>query len=171
MIVCFFMWALGAFLGVFLTYRINRKDRWLDTGDKVFFMALFGSIGFLAGVLLSYVLSIILATISPTYHVESRNGLVTLQDGTSVSGRFFLGSGSVDGKPGYTYYRGDGVNGFSLESVAANKAIVKYSTEAPRVEKILTCGPGLFSNSCVSSQYVFYVPEGSVKQDYTLDAK
>lgn len=121
--------------------------------------------------------------------------IASLGDTTGVHGNFFLGSGQVDSHPAYFYYTGDGTNGFQAHQINANYADIKYTTGEPRLE--LYCRdwthaaewayvPGWKWGSSPNDVYdggcraddgsidvwaTFYVPEGSVQQNYTLDAQ
>ena len=107
--------------------------------------------------------------------------LVSMQDNKTIHGSFFLGSGNIDGVPSFTWYEQSG-DSYYLEDIAAWKAEVRYTTGDPYV--VWNCrneNPGFLwyplhmdpSVNCGyrSTHVTFYVPEGSVKNDYTLDAK
>ena len=99
-----------------------------------------------------------------------------LQDNPSTQGSFFLGCGRVDGTFKYAfYYKYE--DGFRMNLVDYNDAIVKYSDENPRVERYFNKPKeneliNLFALDLPSySKYYIYVPKGSIKQNYTLDAQ
>lgn len=105
------------------------------------------------------------------YKIES------LQDNNSIHGGFFLGCGSVNGEMRYVfYYETDG--GYKMKQLRADDVLIKYADDNPRIEvhkKIRTddlinkfslrggCG------YCV--KYIIYVPKGTIKQNYVLDAQ
>lgn len=112
--------------------------------------------------------------------------LVNLGDSTGTSGRFFLGTGRIESGGVYTYYTGNGVDGFHQHTWTGG-ATIKYDDNGPaRMECfpndwrtaprwILapfpkwdddwpTCNPD-------TEDVVFYVPSGTVKQDFVLDAQ
>jgi|SRR6478609_3448229 len=122
-----------------------------------------------------------------------RQDIVALGDTTSTNGRFFLGSGTIETGPAYFYYTGNEQDGFRARMHNGNSAEVKYTTGQPHVvfwcrdwrkhadwitspllphwsdepnidyRSDTGCGQGSFAT--------FYVPRGSVKQNYTLDAE
>lgn len=104
-----------------------------------------------------------------TYQIEA------LQDNSSISGQFFLGSGSVNGNMAYTFYYE--VNGmYRIEQVNCDRAFIKYTTGEPKVEvhsvKLTDSLINLFAFDCIpQKEYIFYVPKGTIKQGYRLDAQ
>lgn len=107
--------------------------------------------------------------------VETKN-LVSLQDGSSVEGSFFLGCGTINEKPSYTYYVKTGENQFVLKSVGAEYCTVVYTTGKPCIKTIRksfnsdTLNYWFFQNTGYD-RYQLCVPEGSIKSNYILDAK
>lgn len=107
--------------------------------------------------------------------------LVTMQDGKTTHGSFFLGSGNIDGVASFTWYEKDG-GSYYLEDIPAWQAEVRYTTGQPHViwdcrnERAgwvfypLNVSPDPYCSGR-STHVTFYVPEGSVKNEYVLDAK
>lgn len=118
--------------------------------------------------------------------VPIETNLAALSDGTSASGSFFLGSGSVEERPVFFYYAE--VNGnYYLKHVRADTVTVRMTNGEPRMVRYCgdyTTAPGwvkwpLSDNFWEGSyiecakrdQTVFYVPEGSIQSNYILDAQ
>lgn len=121
--------------------------------------------------------------------------IVSLNDGTGTTGRFFLGSGYIDSHPVFFYYTGDGFNGYRAHTINAEHADVKYTTGAPHMEAYCQDWTNAAKWSyipfwhwgnkpdsvddpgCTDENYdidvwvTFYVPPGSVQQNYTLDSQ
>ena len=143
---------------------------WSDIIDY-FLMAL---IGLIAGSVFGGGIALALPTkteiVKLTYYIE------TLQDNNGISGQFFLGCGQVDDKMKYVFYRE--TNGYyQLEQVDCEKTMIKYSNGRPKVEEFVQREvKGAFINNFaidwnLSQAYIIYVPIGTIKQSYTLDAQ
>jgi hypothetical protein len=112
-----------------------------------------------------------------TYKVAKTETLACLQDGNSTSGSFFLGCGTINGTMKYTYYAKD-EDGYVLRQEVADEDVkIKYTNDVPHIDKLY---PRLKNRSLIakltffplaSVKTIFYIPQGSIKQDYTLDAK
>lgn len=115
--------------------------------------------------------------------INETYNLAALNDGKSTEGSFFLGSGTVDSVPSFMFYAKDG-DGYVLRSWDAASSRVVETEGAPRV--VYTCDdyssvPAPFKWAaymiledyvdCEHASVTFYVPPGSVKQQYTLDAE
>lgn len=163
---------IAALIAVVVGYR-TYHERYLGGWGEAFFM------GFVALFLASMGAMVLnLAFIKgPNANCDKEWRLTSLQDGTSTSGRFFLGSGVIDEHPSFMYYRQD-ADGYRLESIKAAKVRIVYNEGAPRLTKKHKCydpDKGHYFWSFIhyedSPSYVFYVPAGSIKQDIVLDAK
>lgn len=113
--------------------------------------------------------------------------LAALNDGKDTRGSFFLGSGTIDSVPSFMFYAEDGDDGYFLRSWDASASRVVETSGTPRVvyhcddystvprpfrwstKMILDDGWGWVD--CRHASLTFYVPTGSVRQQYTLDAQ
>ena len=119
------------------------------------------------------------ATLFVDERTETRTyELTTLQDGTSAGGSFFLGSGTLDNKMQYAYYLREDNGSYRLETTTADDARVRFDAGVPRTEEEWHCVPdgGLWTSPllrglCSFHSATFYIPEGSIKTTYTLDAQ
>lgn len=143
-------------------------------GDAVFLYF----ITFCAGMVL--LVGGIITINEPTKPVNKTYNLVALQDGNSTGGSFFLGTGYIDDKQQFSYYQEN--NGqYRLKSVDAENAIIIQGNGKPRVVKSCSLdavAPIIFypffqgdRYDCSTKTYEFHVPPGSIKSNYTLDAK
>jgi len=126
----------------------------------------------------SSILGVIVALLIPSVTETDiqKISLMNLNDGSSMHGSFFLGSGTIDEKMQYTYYYED--NGYyKLGQVECSKALIKYNEGDPFLEihrKKLIKGPVINYFSLVKNtpiKIVFNIPEGSIKSNFHLDAK
>jgi hypothetical protein len=101
--------------------------------------------------------------------------LSSLNDGTQTNGSFFLGSGYIDSRPVYRYYVENGRGEFRLQSAPADRAFITYTDSTPEVVYHQKRSSSTFWSIGIDGdgiqEYEFRVPKGSVKTDFTLDAK
>lgn len=100
----------------------------------------------------------------------------TIQDNQSVSGNFILGSGSINGVMKYSFYCKSG--GFiELKQVPYNKAKIKHTKGKPKVNVFKYVSSDSWVNYFSlpdfrpPTEYVIYIPKGTIKHNYNLDAK
>lgn len=116
----------------------------------------------------------IAAAVAPanTYTTVSRP-LYALSNGSSVSGRFFLGSGYVDQSLTYTYIMQDKDGGYELQTLDASGVEVYQGNYQPKyVQKFGTVKAGLwFPWDIVDTNETdsFRVPTGTVDSSYNVD--
>lgn len=165
---------LGALLGIAIA---------LDDGDWMMmfiFGPLFG-LGFgLMGALLAMMIGLVFA--NGTYKIENKIALQNLVDNTHTEGRFFLGSGTIEGVPHYSWYEQTDRNSFERRDARASEATVHYLMNGEtrpyyiattKVDKHENWGtwhinPG---DGELIEHYDFYIPKGSITNEYKLDAK
>lgn len=168
--------SLGAVLTVlFLMERSYRnrpkwaKDYPRDTFEFVFIPLMIGA---LTGTVVLGIFTILsIANLLPTHTESTYGSLEAINDNSSVSGSFFLGSGSVNGRMVFSYYQKSG-DSYQLLQQDADRSLVKYTDGIPTVEYLKDCSsiPSLES-ICSSPRFIFYVPRGSIQSNYNLDAK
>ena len=169
MITVIIFLALGGLLGVLYAIKENRKHGYNDI-EGCFIMGMIG-------LMLGCIPAIILAATLPV-DLENKSYKVKikcLSDNSSVSGRFFLGSGQIDGTMSYSYYAKYG-DGYKMYITDYRDAIIKYCDGAPFVEVRYKEKTDSWINSFsfsrrTKSTYVFNIPKGSIKQSYHLDAE
>lgn len=152
-----------------------------DWGEKIgcgFMAALFGG---LIIIVVWALLEIFLGSVLPHTLVYEQKPLEALQDGNQSGGSFFLGIGTLEGKPTYTYYVASN-GGYRLQNVGAAKIDVFQDTDKPYL-KIATdckskwqwlalCNSGSDNTSDDKYDVVeIHVPKATIKQNYVLDAK
>jgi len=93
--------------------------------------------------------------------------LVNLQDNIISKSTSFLLYNQVNNTAYYFFYKQNG-DQYTLDKIKAKNVIIKYGTP-PRLEIIKTY---LFLKlNVISSQYIFYTPNGAIKTNFILDAK
>lgn len=111
----------------------------------------------------------------PVHHVY-RSDLVNLQDASSTTGSFFLGIGNLNGDLSFSYYVTE--NGYAVPQTvdsAYNNVRVYQDSDTPYVIETVatshfwTGSP--FNGASTPPEFDFHVPKGTIKQDYSLDAK
>lgn len=118
---------------------------------------------------------------SGTYTEQRTVKLESLVDGSDIRGSFFLGSGVINEVSVFTWYEQSEPGSYRQEQADADVSTVHFTTDAPHY--VLTVkrhddGPfigkwGLRADAGegVEWTYDFYVPKGTIKNNYTLDAQ
>jgi hypothetical protein len=109
----------------------------------------------------------------------TRVDLISIADNQSVEGRsssfFFIASGSIGGKMVHSFYFKEGDHAV-LRQVDADKSQIFYTNDKPHVLVPNGCVPShpLIFNMCnidVNYPTKFYIPEGSIQNNFNLDAQ
>lgn len=107
-----------------------------------------------------------------TYYLQS------IQDNSNTEGTFFLGCGSVDEEMKYTFYYKTN-KGFKIKQIPCKEATIihKEVNKKPRAELVINKRKDdntimdYFSIVIDRPNYNIYVPKGTIKNNYNLDAK
>lgn len=110
---------------------------------------------------------------------KEEHALIAISDGSHTAGRFFLGSGTVGAEERFTYYKAkggttlDGKGIYTLESQPAKLSTVQFTDGRPKVVTKHMNGGNFWLAPWpnYSETYEFHVPEGSIVQNYQLDAQ
>lgn len=157
-------------------------SEWEYDPVEAFFFGAFGSIlGGIVGFLVAMFIG--LFAYSGTHDVSETHKLESIQDNSTVHGSFFLGIGTVDGNPTYSWYEETGPNTFERMDVDASSGRVHYvaADESPHYVVTYeksdsgfwhTWGVNVDSgNHEYATGYDFYVPKGTITHDFKLDAQ
>jgi len=154
---------------IFLSVLVIRKDSNLEDYQVVFGLSF---TVFIVSILLVCIISLF---ITPKYTINmTRVAIMNMQDNGATSGRFFLGSGSIDGTMKYCFYERNEDSSYSLNMVNYTDAKIKYTNNTPLVEITTETPIGskwYFSCESPKVNYVFKIPEGSIDNNFKLDAK
>ena len=132
----------------------------------------------LAGILISLFVSIPLAIALPmsTYEKHYSLSIENLQDNNGTKGSFYLGLGQFKDRMTYVFYYNE--NGlYKMNQVDYQKVSIKISDNRPKVN-VTQIYPieGAFINyfafdtDILDETYVIEVPQGTIKNNYNLDA-
>lgn len=149
--------------------------------DPLFDTFFDGAMGALVGTIVALIVGAFIYN-GYTFNIEHKANLVSLADGAGIHGQFFLGSGIVDSVPSFTWYEQDGTNSYVRKDADAEATTVHYllnnktkpyytfKKEKPNDKGWLKKW-GLNLESGYKVHYDFYIPRGSITQQYILDNK
>ena len=103
--------------------------------------------------------------------------IVSLQDNNSTNGSFFLGTGTIKGEMKYIFYYEENET-YKMKQTDYKNTVIKYSDHA-KVERYRQEAVKSFINwfalddihSESNMQFIIYVPKGTIKNSYMLDAQ
>lgn len=157
---------IGLIIAIYQTY-----NGWMNT---ILDYIVFSCVGIFFGGIIGLIVAIALPM--NTYDKHSSLNIATLQDGNSVSGKFFLGSGQIEGKMKYIfYYEENGM--YRMMQLNYDVVQIKYSDEKPKVNITQNYPTKAFINNfaidmdCFDKTYIIEVPKGTIKSNYNLDAQ
>lgn len=132
----------------------------------------------LAGIFISLFVSIPIMIALPmsTYEKHYSLNIENLQDNNGVKGSFYLGCGQFKDRMNYVFYYNE--NGlYKMKQVDYQKAFIKIADNRPKVNVTKICPvEGAFINyfafdtDILDETYVIEVPQGTIKNNYNLDA-
>lgn len=160
---------LGIIIPCIICYRVSGDLYYVGPGIAVGLI-----FGMIVGAVIAFALPGETRFKKDTYAIES------MQDGSNISGHFFLGSGSIGEEMKYTFYYQTKNGGYKMKQVNHEDAEIFYSSAAPKaiyltkeytdswvnwfaLERGIACG--------CSGKWEIYIPEGSIKHEYNLDAE
>lgn len=102
--------------------------------------------------------------------------IICLQDNKTITGDFFLGCGSVDGHMTYTFFYKDEKNDIRGIELPYDYVVLQYTKDKPKYEisyDLCKYSPFriIYNGAKLNKQYRIYIPEGTILQNYSLDAK
>lgn len=164
--ICAFLF----YIGRTWSQDVRMDDKWhrerFFSAPRFGWGLMVGFSAFLAGLLSCTLLMFVVPNHPETQYRANLNILV---DGTSTSSRYFLASGGSSTDPVFMFYQEQ--NGsYTLKQANADVSDVRYTTGTPYVEVWHKC-PNDLPTFCGRDRYTFYVPEGSIKNLVSLDAK
>ncbi len=158
---------------VFFVYCNHKEDgSWSDWGFIIFFPLLQSLLFAIAGLIIAVALPVKYETTSWTVNI------VTLKDNNSIEGRFFLGTGMINGSMKYVYYQIDDDSTYQMWQADYYDSKIRYISTQPKVvviDKHWAKTPlNKWAIDMVDESrqtYIFEVPKGSIKSSYELDAQ
>jgi hypothetical protein len=103
--------------------------------------------------------------------------IVSLKDNSSIKGRFFLGSGHIEGSMKYVFYVENNDDSYSMKMLDYYEARIKYSKNAPKLKTTQTrpiknqWNNWAIDAHQVHTKYLIEVPNGTIKNDFKLDSE
>lgn len=159
-------------LGIALFLRVFLDDAFYNEWWENIFISLGGVlVGTLIGGLIGFIIALALPCV-PKDATETFE-IVSLQDGNSLNGHFFLGSGNISDEMVYTFYYKTEAGGFKLKQVKSELTEIMYSSESPKAIRHYYVDGSWWNNFAIDfyeSKWVIEIPEGSIKTNYVLDA-
>lgn len=176
--ITFLIWAMAFFVSFIVYIGISESAENRFSGSLLSIIAGFSVFALIGYGAIKFNDWAIEKNINYLETVTKEHKLTLLNDGQSVHGEFFLGSGTVNSKPAFMYYLDNG-GYFTLHSVDANRCKIIYTEGTPRLIESWEEGrnnkwwffgksPKINKNW---STYTFFVPKGSIKSSYHLDAQ
>ena len=156
---------IGATIAIVVEYRRGCLDTVVGL--------LCGAMGGLIGACVGAILAVAISFAAPKEeYVKEKTELVSIRDNISTSGQFFLGSGGVEGKLAYFYYKKVGDNSYKAGHIDAEKAIVieDGGTYIEKKDKRVIGAWryfGLGDDLCeCGGEVTIHIPQGSIVKDY-----
>jgi hypothetical protein len=148
-----------------LVFNLKEKVDWWYGFLPMFFFGAF------CGAVAAAFIPVKYERVDRSFQLESMN------DGQSVKGHFFLGTGSVDGVFKYSAYIKEGENEYWLLTVPTTSASISYTGDTPTVGYIYFVRKRVWWNyfgfgiNKPDDYYWFNIPAGSIKNNFVLDAQ
>lgn len=151
-------------------WRVYHDEIFNDLIDYIMPSVLNCLIGIVLGSLVAIILPMDLYCKKYSFDIQS------LQDNSTISGNFFLGSGNIEGKMKYVFYYKD-KEVYKMMQLDYDAVGIIYSDSNPKVNVSQMCPTNSFINyfaldlDCCCKKYIIEIPKGTIKNDYNLDAQ
>lgn len=118
-----------------------------------------------AFLLVIFIIGLCLPTViyQPEPDIVSTWNLRSLDDSSSISGSFFLGTGTVNSNAVFVCYGQLPDGGYKLLQIPASQSRIYMNSENAQL-KVIT-------DACENQRYEFHVPSNTIVQRYELDSK
>jgi hypothetical protein len=165
---------LFTIIGALLAFRlvwINRDRSYWGWEDYFIPMVL----GVIAGAFIGCIIGLCMP--SKTEVKYSKTNIVCLQDESGLSGRFFLGSGNIEGRMRYVFYSDNGDSTYRMQQLDYDIVSIKYTSQQPAViKRYVTLTEDFINHFTIHSlnhltRFTIEVPKGTINANYNLDAK
>ena len=165
---------IGFFGGAFLGFMYIKNESLCDMGFTDYVMAVFTAlISAILGLTIGASLALFLGCFfDSSFQQTDRIHLVSMRDEQSISGRFFLGSGTIRNQRQYQFFKKLNDGGYRSSDVLAENAVVY---EDAKLEGYLIVKSKSFDNKCVyligmvcGYIYEFHIPKESIKRGFEL---
>ena len=149
------------------------SKRWIEDFIDFLLVTIGAILAFLGGALVGLLIGLCL----PKYYVYEKATfeLESIQDNSSISGSFFLGSGRVNGTMSYAFYYKNSDNEYKLQTVDANNSAIIYTDSIPIFEqytlRMVNNNWSILGMYDGQKKYKFKIPQGSIKNNFNLDTE
>lgn len=164
-------------IGIIVAIIVAYEECDFELGPTLTLSGLFSILAFLIWVLVGMCSLIVAEPVSQTIAEDQAIEIYSLADGNLAEGYAgsFLGRGYIDEELKYTFVKKDEL-GYTIEQVDADDCYVKYTEDTPKAVPIIYHYGGWIKFWCgtsknTSSSYVFYLPEGTIVEQYNIDLK
>jgi uncharacterized protein YacL len=133
------------------------------------------------GLIIGCIIALLVAFLLPSRLIEKKDvaTIVNLQDNSSLSGRFFLGSGQINDKMVYVFYYESSPGIYKMQQIGYENAVIKYTTDTTAfveqytkvLDKTYFWNHFSIDNEICNVRYVINVPKGTIKTNFQLDAQ
>ena len=128
------------------------------------------------GFVLWFSIGHIIGSFMPTVDIKETKELYALQDGSEISGRFFLGSGHIDEEMYYVYMvKEDKGKQMQTLEIDENKIYLNDNVDTPTLDiyskDFKYEWMYWFAMPKLGYEYVFNIPSDSIDYKYNIDLK
>ena len=174
------MWTIYICVAILAVYSLYISFGGINSGWGDDFVE--GSFRLFCSVLGGAVLGFIIGLAIPSKMIEEKSTfkLMNLQDGSQVSGHFFLGSGIVEGKMNYAFYYAVDDSTSAMSQIPYDVAKIRYTNDSTiaYLEQYKTVDDKNYFLNHFSvdtdygdTRFIIYVPKGTIKTNYNLYAQ
>jgi hypothetical protein len=167
-----FFWIFGSIAAVIWIFFLIRELRGREWDEAGFVGTVGAVIALGATMIASLLIQLVLSGIVGSHFVHNYDSdLLNIRDGSGISGSFFLGSGVVDSKPVFQFYKKNADGTASLIQEDADNCVVIQGDVDPHVEYMREVSNNNFwVADWLTDDYrvKIYVPTGSIVTNYKL---
>jgi len=168
MIIVIVLCVIGVAVAV---YKVSSDDLWDGFWERLAFMVLFSlAVVWICG-LIGAGIAFGIGQLLPTEITTTQTELISLRHDSETQGHFFLGSGSIDGKLTYFFYK-EHRGGFAAGTVPIGDNVIIFEEErengilVTRTEHLSWGKEFAFYSPQYS--YEFHIPGGSILREFNL---
>ncbi len=167
---------IGAVVGILVGLLLSWSDKKM-TDSEDYLMA--SVIGLFLGGALSFFVALMIPPITEEKIISSHE-IVSLQDNGNISGSFFLGCGSVNGRMNYIYYYEISPGSYAMNMLDYSDVTILFTEGMPKIEKIQDVKVKHHKKNKFAIQgykgerpdrYKIYTPKGTILSNFKLDAQ
>lgn len=161
--------AVLAAIGIIIYHAVDGYYRWYEVLGLVVPILLI-CIGF-GSICLVFTSAICDSVADKTYHITEDTEIYALRDNIVTEGDFFLGSGNIDGELNYFYVVQTDM-GYTINHMDADNVYIQYTTDRCHLETYSYTFNSKFVRliaAPMSERYIFYIPDGSIINNYSID--